>query len=83
MVAAEEKAVVAVMDNEAHFNITRGATFDSIEFRGDYGMLNADATYDAKANIKYCEVDESQNLFAYDYIKLIASSPDDKYRQCE
>ena len=40
MVVAEgSKPTIAVMDNEAHFNITRGATFKDIIFRGDYAMV--------------------------------------------
>ena len=38
-VDAGERPTIVVMDNEAHFNITRGATFEDIIFRGDYGML--------------------------------------------
>lgn len=34
-----QMVTVAVMDSEANFNITRGATFTDIIFRGDYGLL--------------------------------------------
>ena len=53
------------MDNEAHFNITRGATFENIVFRGDYGMLTQDSASKSKANVKYCEIDEEDNLLLY------------------
>ena len=38
-VPAGEYPTIAVMDNEVNFNITRGATFTDIIFRGDYGMV--------------------------------------------
>ena len=66
----EEKPTIAVMDNESHFNITRGASFESIIFRGDYGML-ADTSDEAdKSTVRKCEVIESEDLLSYNAILL-------------
>ena len=73
-VPAGEKATIAVMDNESHFNITRGACFESIVFRGDYGMLKNDTTLDAKANVKYCAVDETSDLLTYGAVTFSTDS---------
>ena len=62
------------MDNESHFNVTRGACFESIEFRGDYGMVADEATNDPKRNFVYCCVDEESDLFSYGAIQLYDSN---------
>ena len=53
-----EKPTIAMMDNEAVFNITRGATFEDIIFRGDYAMLATEDTTLSKSPRKFCEVNE-------------------------
>ena len=55
---ANERPEVAVMDSESYFNITRGATFSDIIFRGDYGLLRDKSNNEAKQMIKSCEIDE-------------------------
>ena len=59
-VPANERPVVAVMDSESYFNITRGATFSDLIFRGDYGLLRDKSNNEAKQMIKSCEIDESK-----------------------
>jgi len=59
-VPANEKPIVAVMDSESYFNITRGATFTDIIFRGDYGLLRDRSSSGTKQMIKSCEIDESE-----------------------
>ena len=66
----DEKPTIAVMDNQAHFNITRGATFDSIIFRGDYGMLEDTSIVSDKSTVRMCSVDESKDLLTYNAILL-------------
>jgi len=57
-VPTNEKPIVAVMDSESYFNITRGATFTDIIFRGDYGLLRDRSSSGTKQMIKSCEIDE-------------------------
>ena len=58
-VPAGEKPTIAVMDNEVNFNITRGATFTDIIFRGDYGMVKTQFEEFVKRPGKFCSVDET------------------------
>ena len=60
LVGAEEKPTIAVMDSESHFNITRGATFTDITFRGDYGLLKDKSNDENKQYVKHCEIDETK-----------------------
>ena len=69
-VPAGEYPTIAVMDNEAAFNITRGATFTDIIFRGDYGMVKPQYEEYVKRPGKFCSVDETQNLLDYNIIAL-------------
>ena len=59
MQADGEKVTIAVMDSEARFNITRGATFTDIIFRGDYALLSDTSNEATKTMTKKCEIDET------------------------
>lgn len=73
---AKTKATIAVMDAESHFNITRGATFTDIIFRGDYG-LTVDRTNDkTKAMKQFCEIRESDNSLITSHKRLNVTSID-------
>ena len=52
-----------MMDNEARFNITRGAIFEDIIFRGDYGMITQNDTSLSKSPRKLCYVNELNDLY--------------------
>ena len=69
-VKAGEYPTIAVMDNEVNFNITRGATFTDIIFRGDYGMVKTQYEEYVKRPGKFCAVDETTNLLTYNVIKV-------------
>jgi hypothetical protein len=58
-----EKPIVHVLDSQSYFNITREATFQDIEFRGEQALVEATvATYSDtfynKIPVKKCTVDE-------------------------
>lgn len=64
-----------MMDNEAVFNITRGATFEDIIFRGDYAMLKVEDEAMVKSPRKFCEIDETTDLFSYGALTLKKTIP--------
>lgn len=70
-----DKPTIALMDNEAYFNITRSATFEDIIFRGDYAMLATEDTTLTKSPRKFCEIDEKQDLFSYGSLILKKTPP--------
>ena len=61
--ADNARPTIAVMDNEARFNITRGAIFEDIIFRGDYGMITQNDTSLSKSPRKLCYVNELNDLY--------------------
>ena len=65
------------MDNQANFNITRGASFEDIIFRGDYGMLKETSNDEAKVNTMKCQVDETKDLLSYNKISFVENDSDE------
>ena len=63
VVASNDRPTIAVMDNEARFNITRGAIFEDIVFRGDFGMITQNDTSLSKSPRKLCFVNEENDLY--------------------
>ena len=70
VVSDNDRPEIAVMDNEARFNITRGAIFEDIIFRGDYGMITQNDTSLTKSPRKLCIVNEKNDLYKYGAIEL-------------
>lgn len=74
-VPTDSKPTIAMMDNEANFNITRGASFEDIIFRGDYGMMKVEDADLVKSPRKFCEVDETSDLLSYGALTLKKTQP--------